>query len=57
VWHFKTDFISFPHMPIHMLTLLIISTYVIFWFCIHTSSLFWSIFLISPTLICFQFND
>lgn len=51
---FKTDFISFPHLPIHMLTLLIISTYVIFCFYIHTtSSLPWSIFLISPTLSCF----
>ena len=29
---FKTDLKSFPHLPIHMLTLLIISTYVIFWF-------------------------
>jgi len=51
---FKTDFISFPHLPIHMLTLLIISTYEIFCFYIHTtSSPPWSIFLISTTFSCF----
>jgi hypothetical protein len=49
---FKIDFISFPHLPIHMFTLLIISICVIFRFYIHTTSFLpWSSFLI---LSCFQ---
>lgn len=52
---FKIDFISFPHLLIHMFTLLIISIYVIFRFYIQTNSFLpWSIFfLISPPLSSF----